>query len=206
MCYPGAARLINIQKVLHEVSLHSSGKGSVESIKEGLALLRHLANNGAGLFIDNPGLEKELAALEDINPSYLALIANTKPKAMQETLRDQARHQNQRVDIFLKQPQALSEADYEQHISNVVYKAVISLPKAGEVLFETPMGNITGPAKIFTPLINALASGPKSFAELRQIDIFKNEPGLLLQSLNMLMWDDYIHPLRADAETVTFHS
>lgn len=254
MCYPGAARLINIQKVLHEVSLHSSGKGSVESIKEGLALLRHLANNGAGLFIDNPELEKELAALEDINPSYLAhdfltdywrpqhsadvhrilaqtgvsyigsancyenmdtvsipgnlqaLIANTKPKAMQETLRDQARHQNQRVDIFQKQPQALSEADYEQHISNVVYKAVISLPKAGEVLFETPMGNITGPAKIFTPLINALASGPKSFAELRQIDIFKNEPSLLLQSLNMLMWDDYIHPLRADAETVTFHS
>src|SRR5699024_5459486 len=39
MCYPAAARLITLQKILHEVSVHNQGKNSVESIKEGLALL-----------------------------------------------------------------------------------------------------------------------------------------------------------------------
>lgn len=253
MCFPGAARLISLQKILHEVSIHNQGKSSVESIKEGLAMLRLLADNGAGLFIDNPELEKELTSLERENPAYLAhdfltdywrpqhsadvhrifaqagvayigsancyenmdtvsvpgslqaLIAQTESRAMQETLRDTARHQNQRVDIFQKQPQTLNDEQYEKVIDNFVYKALPNLPKAGAVVFETPIGKINGPEEIFSPLINAIESGPKSFAELRQIDIFSHEPGLLLQSLNMLMWADYIHPLRQDDEETPAH-
>lgn len=253
MCYPAAARLITLQKILHEVSVHNQGKNSVESIKEGLALLRHLANNGAGLFVDNPELEKELTALEKENPAYMAhdfltdywrpqhsvdvhrlfgqagvsyigsancyenmdtlsipgnlqaLIAQTQSRAMQETLRDTARHQSQRVDIFQKQPQTLSDAQYEKTIANFRYKALPSLPEEATIVFDTPIGKITGPEEIFAPLINALSSETKSFAELRQIDIFKNDPGLLLQSLNMLMWADYIHPLRQDDEESTAH-
>ncbi|CAM5195861.1 hypothetical protein OURE66S_03397 [Oligella ureolytica] len=253
MCYPGSARLISLQKILHEVSIHDQGKSSVESIKEGLTLLRFLADNGAGLFVDNPELEKELAALEKENPAYLAhdfltdywrpqhsadvhrifsqtemtyigsanalenmdnvsvpgnlqaLIAQTKSRALQETLRDTARHQNQRIDIFQKQPQTFDDGQYEKVIDNFVYKALPNLPKAGAVVFETPIGKITGPEEIFSPLIKALELGEKSFAELRQIDIFNNQPGLLLQSLNMLMWADYIHPLRQDDEEGTAH-
>ena len=73
------------------------------------------------------------------------------------------------------------------------------------MVFETPIGKITGPEEIFSPLIKALELGEKSFAELRQIDIFTNQPGLLLQSLNMLMWTDYIHPLRQDDGEATAH-
>ena len=134
-----------------------------------------------------------------------ALIAGTKSRAMQETLRDTARHQNQRVDIFQKQPQTLSDEQYEKVIDNFIYKALPNLPNAGAVVFETPIGKITGPEEIFAPLIKALEDGPKSFAELRQIEIFKNAQGLLLQSLNMLMWADYIHPLRPDDEEATNH-
>lgn len=43
MCYPGAARLIALQKILHEVSM-ASGVGSTESISQGMALLRELAS------------------------------------------------------------------------------------------------------------------------------------------------------------------
>ncbi|NLP32487.1 MAG: methyltransferase domain-containing protein [Oligella ureolytica] len=253
MCYPAAARLISLQKVLHEVSIHNPDKSSEESVKEGLALLRHLANNGAGLFVDNPELEKELTLLEKENPAYLAhdfltdywrpqhsadvhrifaqadvtyigsancyenmdtlsvpgnlqaLIAQTQSRAMQETLRDVARHQNQRVDIFQKQPQTLNDEQYEKVIDRFVYKALPNLPKAGAIIFDTPIGKITGPKEIFTPLIEALASGDKSFAELRQLSMFSHAPGLLLQSLNMLMWADYIHPLRQDDEIATAH-
>src|SRR5699024_7004601 len=86
-----------------------------------------------------------------------------------------------------------------------VYKALPNLPKAGAIIFDTPIGKITSPKEIFTPLIEALASGDKSFAELRQLSMFSHAPGLLLQSLNMLMWADYIHPLRQDDEIATAH-
>jgi 2-polyprenyl-3-methyl-5-hydroxy-6-metoxy-1,4-benzoquinol methylase len=253
MCYPGAARLTSIQKILHEVSIQNTGKSSEESIREGLALLRQLADNGAGLFVDNPELIKELEALEKENPAYLAhdfltdywrpqhssdvhrifsqanmtyigsancyenmdslsipgnlqaLIAQTKSRAMQEVLRDTARHQNQRIDIFQKQPQTLNDEQYKDTIDDFIYKALPALPEAGNILFKTPIGKINGPEEIFSPLIKALKEKSQSFAELRQLDIFSKEPGLLLQSLNMLMWADYIHPVRPDSGADTAH-
>ena len=63
-----------------------------------------------------------------------ALIAQTQSRAMQETLRDVARHQNQRVDIFQKQPQTLNDEQYEKVIDRFVYKALPNLPKCAESL------------------------------------------------------------------------
>lgn len=250
MCYPGAARLLTLQKVLHEVSL-AGGQNSVDSIRQGLTLLRRLADAGAGLFVDNPEIEKELAALEKEHPDYLAhdfltdhwrpqhsadlhrlisqvgvsyigsannfenmdvlsipgqvqsLVAGAPSRSLQETLRDVARNQHQRTDIFQKQPRTL---DGQRHLATLdaySFKALETLPAPGSVVFQTPIGRITGPAEIFTPLISRLQSGPQSFSDLRQLPVFADEPGLLLQSMNMLMWAGYAHPMRRDTQTAT---
>lgn len=250
MCYPGAARLIALQKVLHEVSL-ATNTGSKESIRQGLHLLRKLANSGAGLFVDNPEIEKELTALEKEHPDYLAhdfltdhwrpqhsadvhrimsqagvtyigsancfenmdslsipgnmqpLVADAVSRSLKETLRDMARNQNQRVDIFQKQPHSLAPNQHLATLDAWAFKALAKMPKPDAIDFKTPIGPIAGPAELLSPLMTRLQSGACSFAELRRLPVFEREPGLLLQTLNLLMWAEYVQPLRPDAQTAS---
>lgn len=248
MCYPGAARLTALQKVLYEAAKITGGD-SVQGIQNGMQLLRILANNGAGLFVDNPEIEKELAALEKELPAYLAhefltdywhpqhsadlhrivcqtgvnfigsadsfenmdilsipgniqpILKNLPSQALRETVKDMARNQHQRLDVFQLEPQTLGFANHIGYMDNTVFKALPGMPSPGPLEFKTPIGTIPGPAEMFSPLLAALVQGPQSFYELRQIPPFKAEPGLLLQALNMLMWADYAHPVRAEQET-----
>lgn len=248
MCFPGAARLIALQKVLHEVS-QATKAGSAESIRQGLTLLRKLADSGAGLFVDNPEIEQELSALEKEHPDYLAhdfltdhwrpqhsadvhriisqagmtyvgsancfenmdslsipggvqpLVAGAPSRSLKETLKDMARNQNQRVDIFQKQPNSLAPDQHLATLDTWKFKALDKMPKPGAVEFKTPIGPISGPEELLSPLMHRLQSGSCSFAELRRLPVFKQEPGLLLQTLNLLMWAEYVHPLRQDSQT-----
>lgn len=250
MCYPGAARLIALQKVLHEVS-RATDAGSGKSIAEGMALLRRLANAGAGLFVDNPEIEKELAALEKAHPDYLAhdfltdfwqpqhsadvhrivaqaglafigsadgfenmdvlsipghvqpLLAGLPSRGLKETVKDVARNQNQRMDVFQKQPRTLAPEHHLSALDTFVFRALPDMPAPGAVEFKTPIGTIPGPHELFAPLISSLRARKRSFSDLRRLPVFAREPGLLLQTLNMLLWAGHAHPLRRDDQTET---
>lgn len=250
MCYPGATRLTAIQKVLHEVSLAMPGD-SAEAVRHGVALLRSLADNGAGAFEDNPGLKDELAALEKEHLTYLAhdfltdfwrpqhsadvhrivaqaeltyigsadcfenmdslsipgniqpILAGLPSTALRETVKDTARNQHQRLDVFQRQAQAIGAEQHLAELDRLQFMALPSMPPSGGVVFVTPIGSIPGPEAIFDPLLRALGSGPKSFFELRHLPAFSAEPGVLLQALQMLMWGSYVHPLRADKTAAT---
>lgn len=245
MCYPGAARLIALQKVLHEVSLATSGS-SAQSATQGVALLRQLAQAGAGLFVDNPEIESELVALEKENPDYLAhdfltdhwqpehsadvhrmfgqlgmsylgsanclenmdslsvpgnvqpVLAGLPSRSLKETVRDVARNQNQRMDVFQKQPQTLDGQAHMEVLSRVIFVALETMPAPGALEFQTPIGRIPGPSELLTPLMQRLQSGPQSFAQLCNLPGFAQEPGMLLQSLHLLMWNGFVHPQRQD--------
>lgn len=244
-CYPGSTRLTAIQKVLHEVSLAMPGD-SAQAVSHGLALLRQLADAGAGMFLDNPTLVRELDALEKEYPAYVAhdflsdywrpqhsadvhrivaqaqmtyigsadgfenmdslsvpgnvqpLLAGLPTPALREAVKDMARDQHQRLDLFQRQPNALSAQQHMAALDRVCFKALPRLPASGAMAFATPIGPIAGPEQIFDPLLRALTASPATFAELRRLPDFAAEPGLLLQALQMLMWGDYVHPLRAD--------
>lgn len=247
MCYPGAARLIGLQKLLYEVSL-AGDSGSAQSVRQGLALLRKLADGGAGLFVDNPEIKEELAALEKTQPDYLAhdfltdhwqpqhsadvhriiaqagtpylgsanpfenmdalsipghvqpLLTDAPTRSLKETIRDAARNQNQRMDIFQKQPRTLEAQAHLAALDGIVFKALENMPPAGALEFKTPIGVIPGPEEIFAPLIGSLRAGDQAFSALRRLPLFAPEPGLLLQALNMLIWAEYAHPLRQDVQ------
>lgn len=246
MCHPGATRLTAFQKVLLEMSRTGQGS-SVEQVRHGMALLRRLADLDAGLFVDNPDMHRELAALEKEDPAYLAhdfltehwqpqhsadvhrLVAQTgadfigsanafenmdslsvpadvqpllpglPSRAVRETVKDLARNQHQRMDIFQRAPQVLAGHAHLQAIGRSVFQALPSLPAPGALAFKTPIGEIPGPAALFAPLLAALQAGPQSFQALAAQAPFQQEPGLLLQALGMLMWADHAHPLRPEA-------
>ncbi|MFV9474550.1 class I SAM-dependent methyltransferase [Advenella sp. RU8] len=247
MCYPGAARLTAMQKVLYEAAKITKG-GSIQGINNGMTLLRTLANKGAGLFVDNPEIQKELLELEKELPAYLAhefltehwnpqhsadvhrivsqtgvsfigsangfenldtlsipgnlqpILKNLPGHALRETVKDMARNQHQRLDVFQSSPQTLDAANHLGLMDKTVFKALPKMPAPGPLEFKTSIGSIPGPAEIFSPLLATLKKGPQSFHDLRQILPFKKEPGLLLQALTMLMWADYAHPVRPEQQ------
>lgn len=127
------------------------------------------------------------------------LLAGLATTALRETVKDAARNQNQRQDMFQKQPRAMAAEQHLATLDSLQFAALPSLPSAGEMSFATPIGKIPGPEKLFDPLLRALSAGPSSFAELRQLPAFAAEPGILLQALQMLMWGAYVHPLRQDS-------
>lgn len=246
MCHPGATRMTAIQKLLHEVSLATPGD-STEAVRRGVELLHRLDRGGAGVFVDNPGLKGELAALEKEHLTYIAhdylsdywrpqhsadihrivsqaqltyigsancfenmdslsipgnvqpLLASLSTPALRETVRDMARNQSQRLDLFQREPNSLSPEEHLAALDRVRFKALPALPTSGGMTFVTPIGSIAGPQEVFDPLLRALASASATFAELRRLPAFAGEPGVLLQALQILMWGDYVHPLRPDS-------
>jgi len=245
MCHPGATRLTAIQKVLHEVSLATPGD-SANAVRQGVELLRCLADNGAGAFEDNPGLKDELAALEKAHETYLAhdfltdywrpqhcadvhrvvaqaeltyigsadcfenmdslaIPGNIQPilnglpsTALRETVKDLARNQHQRLDMFQRQPNPMTAEQHLLELDRVCFTALDSMPVPGGLSFATPIGIVPGPQPIFEPLLRQLLAGPKAFSALRCLPEFCHEPGVLLQALQMLMWAGYAHPMRAE--------
>lgn len=245
MSHPGATRLTALQKVLLEVS-RASQRDSLSDVRQGMALLRQLADANAGIFVDSPELHKELLALENEDPAYLAhdfltehwqpqhsadvqrliaqiglsylgsansfenmdglsvpaqvqpLLGQLPNRALRETVKDLARNQHQRMDLFQRSPRPLSEPAHAAALARTRFAALPGLPPPGELQFKTPIGTITGPAPLFGPLLQALAAGAASFGTLAALPPFEREPGLLLQALGMLMWAGHVHPLRRD--------
>jgi len=115
-----------------------------------------------------------------------------------ETVRDLARNQSQRRDLFQRDPAPLSPQRHIAALDAIAFAALPGAPRAGGLTFDTRIGPVPGPAEIFDPLLRALAEGPRRFGELRRLPAFTDAPGLLNQALQALTWSGCAHPLRGD--------
>lgn len=126
------------------------------------------------------------------------VLAEIRIPSVRELVKDLARQQHQRRDLFQKQPVALSA---EAHLAKLGALRLARLPQApdtGAVEFSTPIGTLHGPSELFSPLLACLAQGPARVDALTQLPAYSGKPALLVQSLQMLMWQGYVHPLRED--------
>ena len=126
------------------------------------------------------------------------LLAKLASPALRERVKDVARNQHQRTDLFQRAPMPLAQQDLLRQIDALRFQSLPQAPRSGAVEFRTPIGAIQGPQHIFSPLLERLAEGPASFAELRQLPMFSEALGTLSQSLQMLMWNGTVHPQRPD--------
>lgn len=126
------------------------------------------------------------------------LISNLASPALRERVKDIARNQHQRNDLFQRAPQPLAQQDLLRQIDGLRFQSLPKAPTSGAVVFYTPIGDIQGPQEIFSPLLERLADGPACFAELRRLPAFSEALGTLSQSLQMLMWNGALHPQRPD--------
>jgi len=127
------------------------------------------------------------------------LIRQTRVPALAETLKDMARNAHQRMDLFQKDPAPLSREAFLARLRDTRFRLLPGAPERGPVSFATPIGPITGPETIFTPLLQRLSQGPASGAALLDLPAFATDVGALVQSLQMLMMQGIAHPMRSSA-------
>lgn len=124
-----------------------------------------------------------------------SVLAQTKLPAVAQTLKDMARHSHQRMDLFQRQPQPLSPQAHWEQLQAMVFQRLPHAPSAGPLSFVTPIGPIAGPAAICTPVLERLQAGAASLEQLSQLPVFVGQAGLLLQTLQLMMLGDIVHPL-----------
>ncbi|MPT49321.1 MAG: methyltransferase domain-containing protein [Sphingobium sp.] len=125
------------------------------------------------------------------------IIRQTQIPPLSETLKDMARGSHQRMDLFQKEPHPCTDQSFAKQINKILFHLMPDAPTKGPVSFSTPIGTIEGTEEILSPLLHSLATGPKSFAELTQIPAYAGQTGLLLQTLQLLMTQEIVHPAKA---------
>lgn len=246
MSHPGASQLQAVQWLLHEAARQASGD-SAQRTRAGLALLRELADHGAGYFAEHPGALRQLEAMEREAPEYLAheflgahwrpqhvagmirtlaaadcafigsatplenIDALSVPGALQpllrtlgdgplaETVRDLARNQSLRRDLFQRAARPLDPQAHVAALDAIAWTALPGAPtgSGGQGLrLDTRIGPVEAPAALVDPVLAALAAGPATFAALRTLPAFAAAPGMLNQVLQLLAWAGLVHPLR----------
>lgn len=124
------------------------------------------------------------------------LLANLSSPVLREVVKDLSRNQHQRRDLFQRNPVRLSTQEHLECVAAMRFRLLPGAPRSGGLSFATPIGEIQGPEEVFSPLLERLAECPTSFDELSRLPVFSGKPGLLSQSLQMLMWRGCVHPLR----------
>lgn len=123
-----------------------------------------------------------------------AVLRQTLIPALAETLKDMARNSHQRMDLFQRQARPLDQAAHGAQLGATVFRALPGAPTSGPVAFATPIGPVEMPQALSSALLQRLALGPASFAELAQLPAFSSQPEALLQTLQLMLAQEIVHP------------
>ncbi|PWR17837.1 class I SAM-dependent methyltransferase [Zavarzinia compransoris] len=124
-----------------------------------------------------------------------AALAGVADAAMAETIRDLARNQGRRQDLYVRGVQPLAGQARIEALCGFAYAGSDRAPRGGDISFATPIGPVTGAGALFTPLFEALAAGPRNFADLARLPVFRGNAGAAWQALAMALFAGFAHPV-----------
>ena len=127
--------------------------------------------------------------------NLLPLLQELRTPAERETFKDLARNQSERRDLYQRGVRRLDEQAHRQALLDQVLTALPGASQGGGIVFDTRIGPVQGQAGLFGPLLEALAAGPRSFAELARLPALQGQTGLISPALQMLAWAGHVHPL-----------
>jgi len=125
------------------------------------------------------------------------LLAGAPDAVTAETIRDIARNQSYRRDLYQKGGEPLRPADHMAALLSLKVAALPGTPRKGGLTFNTPIGPVQGEEAVFGPLLAALARQPQSVEALSRLHQRPLHPALLNQAVQMLLWAQLVHPLAA---------
>lgn len=124
------------------------------------------------------------------------LLAGIQAPSVAETVRDMARNQSLRRDLYQRGGGPLSPTRHMEALGALALAALPGAPSGGQDLhFDTPIGRVSGDRALFGPILDALAQAPRTVAELARLPGFSPHPAILNQAVQMLLWSACAHPV-----------
>lgn len=149
----------------------------------------------AGLTYAGSGTPIENIDILSVPGKVLPLVQKESNPVLRETIKDMARNQAMRRDLYIRDPQPLAPRDHMAALRAWQFTILPGAPQAGPLTLDTRIGPVEAPADIVTPVLARLSQGPARFADLESLRPFAAQPGLLNQTLHLLMSAGIIHPL-----------
>ncbi|MDO5622232.1 MAG: class I SAM-dependent methyltransferase [Paracoccus sp. (in: a-proteobacteria)] len=129
-------------------------------------------------------------------PGACAHIIAQAPDPAREVLKDIARNQALRYDLFSHPAQPLGDHAHLDVLRQQEWALLPGVPTCLPQHFalNSRIGPVAADPRLFSPMLSALAQGPRCFAWLERLPPFSGRPGLLNQVLQMAMWARMVHP------------
>lgn len=133
-----------------------------------------------------------------IPSTMLPLLEETKDPGWRETLRDFARNQQFRRDIFVRGVSHMRPAEQSAAIA-AVKLALMSSPDVVKPTVETSFGTITPDKASYGPIVDALTKRAHTIGELAALPALRDKsPAAILLAVNLLIHPGYCHPVQDD--------
>ena len=189
-----AARLATLRGRSAEDLAHDllSDFWSVEHATELHALF---ARAGAG-FVASAEAFENLQPELSVPLELQAEVASARSPALRETLKDLARRQRQRADLFQREPRPLDAAARAAALSALELAPIRSVGPTWGRRLRSSIGDIEGPREVFDPLLARLFDqAPCSVAALLELAPLRDAPGAVLQAVLLLLHAGIAHPV-----------
>jgi SAM-dependent methyltransferase len=122
------------------------------------------------------------------------VLQNTPDAAARETIRDLASAKSFRRDLWRKGGETLPAREHMALLDamTLVWTGRIA---EGDITFAGPIGEVTGQAEFYRPLLDTIREGPATIGQLRALPSLRDrQPGEFVQGAIMLMGGGYAHP------------
>ena len=120
-----------------------------------------------------------------------AVMGQTRDPVYRELLKDYAINQQFRRDIFVKGARAMSDVHKRARLLATTV-APLKVREEMSLTFKTPLGAANGQAAVYTPIMDAVAQGATSLADL--IKATSLDVGKLMQACAVLTSSGQVHP------------
>ena len=124
-----------------------------------------------------------------------AALEGEKDPVLRETLKDMARNQAIRVDLFTRQRPALAPAQHFALLNGFLWGLVPGRALPADGMLRSKIGPLQLDPALAGAVIAALQRGPQRFGDLMQSAAFRERPGLLNEYLQLLFTLGLIHPV-----------
>lgn len=164
----------------------------------------HAMMDGLGLAFLGSATPIENMDAISVPAQALPPIAATRDLVLRETLKDLARNQVMRYDIYARPMAAIGDVAHLGLLRQMIWGLRPGAPDltrhSENLTFDSRIGPVEGDIRILRPLFDRLVKGPARFAEIEHTQPFAGRPGLLNQALQMALWAKICHPVQPMAD------
>lgn len=126
-------------------------------------------------------------------------IGATRDPVWRETLLDFASAKTFRRDIFVRGRNEVTSSERSALLERTPL-VLLARPEDVPTTFAVPVGNLEGDPKVYRPIIDALANGPMTWAELRgRPELAGLREDVVFQAVGLLVGARRLHPLSEGA-------